>query len=301
METKTKTTKEVILEQLLENTGRELGDSGDHYGRSWQRNQGKTWEDFTRNPVITEARVYKHGPNPVLEITGTVSLAAWLDANLDYDSEMQASYEMYVETEGDPDDYDLVNMEAFAESINDGDHWCGSKYPATINSYNDECDLSQTIQFVEFAYGGDTYVLLQVHGGCDVRGGYTSPKAYKVCVDYFGNWRIDGYGCTSHQWDESMSDCNDSKVPTLTDYPVHDLVWVPTLEHDLQCLKQTNMDTEEVRETMRRNAEELKQEYFREFCDALTEHSVVVWERKAYFVGDDGPEEIYADCYGLYQ
>lgn len=43
-------TKEVILSQLQENTGRHMLDSGGAYGRSWERNQGKTWDDFTKNP-----------------------------------------------------------------------------------------------------------------------------------------------------------------------------------------------------------------------------------------------------------
>jgi len=43
-------TKEIIYKMLIENTGRALGDSGDAYGRAWERNQGKTIEDFEGEP-----------------------------------------------------------------------------------------------------------------------------------------------------------------------------------------------------------------------------------------------------------
>lgn len=61
--------------------------------------------------------------------------------------------------------------------------WGGMEGPITENSYNGECALSQTIQFT--AFGLDTggtasgpFVLLQVHGGADVRGGYTTPRLF---------------------------------------------------------------------------------------------------------------------------
>ena len=48
-----------------------------------------------------------------------------------------------------------------------------------INSYNGDCDLSQTIQFVHV---GDIYdndmIALSIHNGCDVRGGYTDYKFF---------------------------------------------------------------------------------------------------------------------------
>lgn len=300
METKTKTTREVILEQLQENTGRHICDSGDYYGRHFSRNQGKDWEWFTREPVRLEAHVYTHGDKPELELMGTVSLAAWMEANLEYAPEMQAQYEAWVE-ENDPDNdqYDLERMEKFAWLLNEPAYWHGGG-PEVHNSYNGECDLSQTIQFVEFTSEGESYVLLQVHGGCDVRGGYSSPKAYQLKCDYFGQWNIDGYSCSHTQWDECLNDCNNSDAPNLKDYPVHDLVWVPTLEHDLECLKQTDKDDEETRALMTRTAETQEREFFEEFCAELTEASVVVFKRKAYLVVDGYPDEIFGECYGMY-
>lgn len=50
----------------------------------------------------------------------------------------------------------------------------------TVNTYNHECSLDQTIQFTSFTVDYQEYVVLQVHGGCDVRGGYTNPKLFEV-------------------------------------------------------------------------------------------------------------------------
>jgi hypothetical protein len=60
----------------------------------------------------------------------------------------------------------------------------------TWNSCNGECNLTQTLQGANVARDGDaleypTYVLLQLHNGADVRGGYTDAKLFKVAGDYF--------------------------------------------------------------------------------------------------------------------
>ena len=47
------------------------------------------------------------------------------------------------------------------------------------NSYNRDSNLSQVIQYTVYDSG---LVALQVHGGCDVRGGYTAPRIF--AIDY---------------------------------------------------------------------------------------------------------------------
>jgi hypothetical protein len=60
----------------------------------------------------------------------------------------------------------------------------------TFNTYNGESDLSQILQgsWIECYRGGrrsglEIYLLLQIHGGCDVRGGYTNAKLF-LLPDY---------------------------------------------------------------------------------------------------------------------
>lgn len=50
------------------------------------------------------------------------------------------------------------------------DHW------GTINTYNGESAVSQTLQYCSL--NGKT--ALQIHGGCDVRGGYTAPRIFEA-------------------------------------------------------------------------------------------------------------------------
>ena len=55
----------------------------------------------------------------------------------------------------------------------------GGKYEHTINSYNGESMLSQVIQYVVYSNENDEpRILLQIHNGCDVRGGYTTPRIF---------------------------------------------------------------------------------------------------------------------------
>jgi hypothetical protein len=55
------------------------------------------------------------------------------------------------------------------------------------NTYNWESDLSQTIQYNYLELQGDCYVLLQIHNGADVRGGYTKTKLFKCEEPYMIN------------------------------------------------------------------------------------------------------------------
>jgi hypothetical protein len=64
----------------------------------------------------------------------------------------------------------LELMEDFAKHIGSAGLY-GEGDPITVNTYNGEDLLSQILQFVYFTYNCEPHVLLQTHGGCDVRGG----------------------------------------------------------------------------------------------------------------------------------
>jgi len=56
-----------------------------------------------------------------------------------------------------------------------------------FNTYNWENLLDSTLQGETFTlegeYGPEYYVMLQYHGGCDIRGGYTDYVVYETCED----------------------------------------------------------------------------------------------------------------------
>lgn len=66
-----------------------------------------------------------------------------------------------------------------------------------INTYNGEQILSQVLQYFTFELsdGASKYVALQVHGGCDVRGGYSDCQIFEIATfdpDLFGYIHIHG-------------------------------------------------------------------------------------------------------------
>lgn len=295
-------TDEMILEQLHECTGRDICDSGGSSGRHWQRNQKKTWEDLTKDPVTVEAYVYKHSEPHKLELMGTVKVGAYMKENLTYRQDLQDAFDKWEEGNEElvKDMYDAERRNAFITTFK-------QQYTRRFEyTYNYDNCLSQDIQFIEFdwtdAEGYDVKAaFVAVHQGADARGGIGSYKAYEVHPDcYLGHCQIDSWGCESQQWD--AEGCNQNypeKGPDLFDMEVFEFEYESRLEQDLAGLALTNLDTPERREAMARQDKLNMLEAMEEFCNSLDEYAIVVYNRKAYFAGVDGPEEIYGDSYSL--
>jgi hypothetical protein len=175
-------TKRMIAKMLTTNTGTHMLDSGGVYGRNWERNQGRDFEAEASGTL--EFRVYNGSP----EIDATLSVYHWLSDRLEYDAKLDRRFYRWATRPSRADDPWLVSAEEFVKHLADHDGrevtgLYGDGDPFTINTYNGEDMLSQTIQYVYFEMDGDPYVLLQIHGGCDVRGGYTRPYAFQVPGD----------------------------------------------------------------------------------------------------------------------
>jgi hypothetical protein len=56
----------------------------------------------------------------------------------------------------------------------------GEGKPLTVNTGNEENLFDQTLLFACFAIEHESWVALQVHGGADVRGGYSDPKVFSL-------------------------------------------------------------------------------------------------------------------------
>lgn len=240
MNTQTDETK--LVEMLTENTGRSILDSGDCYGRHWELNQNA---NFDRQ---AEGCVEFWQQNGKLDIVSILNVYHFLKDRVTYNPELDQQYREYVESE---DGYlDLQSAEAFAESLDGKGIYGDDSGPFTINTYNGEDLLSQIIQFVYWTDDNrNAHVLLQIHGGCDARGGYTAPVAFDL-TDYdgtsiFDNTRGTIYcsDCENH-WD-SDDGCSwraeDGK--DLTEYPATDnkpdypntgVVWVDD-DHAAHC------------------------------------------------------------------
>lgn len=156
-------TDEVLAEMLTENTGKHMLDSGGAYGRHWQRNEGKTVHDFLAEPQVF---VNSWGP--------AINLFHWLRNKLEYNAEIDAEFHLWCDEPSRKKEswfscaYEWVAKEDTA-------------YVPSGNTCNDDCCLlSQGFQCESFQRDGDDYILLLIHGGADVRGGYTKPRVFKV-------------------------------------------------------------------------------------------------------------------------
>lgn len=163
-------TKELIYRMLIENTGTHPLDSGGAYGRAWERNQGKTIEDFEAEPeeMWTYDRDSKHLDRRVSVFHYLSQLET--DWVCDYFNEMpcqdwDADGNVYGVSKAQ---WDWLNSKCEVEVSN------------TFNTYNfSGSDLSQILQGSWLTINDEQYLLLQIHGGCDARGGYTDAKLFK--------------------------------------------------------------------------------------------------------------------------
>ena len=176
----TSNTKELVFSMLTENTGTHMCDSGGDNGRMWQRNESKCIADFEAEPQ----ELYQYDPK-YNEIYRTVSVFHYLTHNLEVDS---LAFE-FNERNTKPKDWDAdYNGDVYIYGVG----WSAWDYLTEFyevevsrswNTYNGESDLSQILQGANLTINEEHYVLIQIHGGADARGGYTDAKLFK-CDDH---------------------------------------------------------------------------------------------------------------------
>lgn len=176
METDTiPTTRDVLRGMFTENTGRHMLDSGGAYGRHWERNQGRQF-DNEPHAVISLRWGY---------IDVTYNTYQWLAERVEYDHEMQQEFLAFANQPENEHTGWLELMERFVTEVRGGAGIYNDGKPFTTNTYNGECLLDQTLQFTYWTEEetGEEFILLQVHGGCDVRGGYTAPVVFSASIE----------------------------------------------------------------------------------------------------------------------
>ena len=163
-------TAEKLVAMLTENTGRSILDSGDAYGRAWERNQGRDVASFMNAPAVL-----------IDEYGAALDVFHYLNERVSFDAELDAVWRAF--DDAHPDGYWSELAEQWTAEIGEQDgYWSVIGWQ---NSYNSENCLNGTIQLLPFVYGGSDYVLLQIHGGADVRGGYTRPAVFAADESIF--------------------------------------------------------------------------------------------------------------------
>ena len=189
-------TAEILETMLKENTGKHFMDSGDAYGRHWQRNATRQFEN---EPASTlKFSIYKNRDGEqMLEIEFSHSLFHWLNNICTFEEELDELFHTAYLEEADPnnDKCWLELMTAFPKWLEQSEledefgnllyeniSGYGGGDPFTDYSYNNECLLDQDIQYTYFTMGAghDEYVILQTHNGCDARGGLSKCRIFSL-------------------------------------------------------------------------------------------------------------------------
>lgn len=161
-------TQKMLHKMLTENSGVHMMDSGGVYGRHWQQN--RLVNDFRLQPRIV---VQTDEWNNVKQFTLGKSLFHYLDERLEYDAGLSYKFLRFANRKSQKDEYWMSNIIDFIESIDAHDDGDG-------NSYNHENLLSQDFQWHAFTYYNIQYVIIQTHNGADIRGGYSTPRVFRV-------------------------------------------------------------------------------------------------------------------------
>ena len=165
--------KQLIYEMLTESTGTHMLDSGGAYGRHWERNQRRSLTDFENDKpeTITEENGWIDREVSVFHFLAGEDSALELDYICNNFNDIQSgATDWNAETKSWG-----VSLEAW-DDLTEGNE---IEEGRTFNTYNGDSDLSQTLQGGWLTINGEEYLLLQIHNGCDVRGGYTDAKLFK--------------------------------------------------------------------------------------------------------------------------
>lgn len=171
----------LIYSMLTESTGINMMDSGGGENRGWQRNQKRTLQDFRNDPEVSfEIEKWRDD----IEYGYTISVFHYLK-RLELD-EVCNAYNRLKCKDWDSDIYGVSESQAKwleRHGLKVGDSW---------NTYNGESNLSQILQGTNINREGNEsnmeypeYVLIQIHNGCDARGGYTDAKLFKIPQDIY--------------------------------------------------------------------------------------------------------------------
>lgn len=178
-ETATPTTDEVIAAMLTENTGTHFLDSGGTSGRAWQRNAGKDVDAFKAAPAVHLSTWERDGKTVVSHLS--LDVFHFLSERVTFDAERDAAFREFANDPERSGDSWFENLEEWRTS----DLAEGLTHRYGVNTYNGEDCLSQVLQYDAFDdEDGDPVLVLMVHGGADVRGGYSSPRFFTMSEEF---------------------------------------------------------------------------------------------------------------------
>jgi hypothetical protein len=217
-------TEKVLASMLWENTGAHPLDSGSMYGRFWERN--RKIRDFRALPVVEADEDYVH-----------VNVFHYLSAFLERDDvaeELESRFYQFAELPKNQTKPWLTLMIDFAHGLEEE----GWRYMCADNSANWVHHLSQDLQFVLIEDKNENrYIILQIHNGADIRGGYTKPRFFKINVAdpdeflYMMDEISASCGCTpallkGESWERYTDDGTERGFPEAWEWDKDKKMWV---------------------------------------------------------------------------
>lgn len=174
-------TQRLVYRMLTECTGTHFLDSGFANGRHWQQNKKKSIREFMDEPeekFFADIREATEKHEARVDLNRTVSVFQYL-SQLELDDicdKFNRRNNNAKDWEGGDDNIYGVSRRAWDWLTENLD--VDVRY--TVNTYNHDCDLSQTLQYSQVEINDETYFLMQIHNGADARGGYTDAKLFKA-------------------------------------------------------------------------------------------------------------------------
>lgn len=177
---------ETIAKAFRFNSGKSFLDSGDFYGRHYDK------QPISEEQPLVRIDVYGN------DVTATIETALFLAETCEVDFDIQDQFEAWAALEENSELSWFEAGETFATEV------LGLTQLARDNTYNNENDLSQDYVWEVYAaedggdwiYQDDALMVAYAHTGCDVRGGYAYPLFlrcqgdYSVPFDLTVEWRI---------------------------------------------------------------------------------------------------------------
>lgn len=208
-------TRQALAEMLVEDTGTHFLDSGGAYGRHFQSNRAIPDFELVTPHLLRFAMTGETDglvPSGSWWIETSHHAYHWLAERVTYAEELDALFERFVDwCDARGDDGGWLSYQAlWADPTRlhdflvdtllelESEHigiaaWYldalerevvtglyGDGEPFVVNTYNGPDMVSQTLQYLYVEVDGRAFVLLSVHGGCDVRGGYGRPRFFEV-------------------------------------------------------------------------------------------------------------------------
>lgn len=210
-----RTIETAISEMLRENTGVNMLDSGGVNDRLWQQNQGI--DDF-KNTNVVDVEIYDKD-----DIIISYNVYHYLTNFLDVTETSEMLNNGITADKDNFSDIELMERILMRPSINTTGYGCHE----IINTYNYDNIISTILQYAIFEYekeySTDTYIILQIHTGADVRGGYTTPQIFMIDdPDYFIMAQCDvNASCECNSW--HSDDCGYNWYPNNDEPELHEI------------------------------------------------------------------------------